>query len=383
MERKIIVICGEPSGDLQASLLVNSLKTIDQDIKVFAVGGEFLKNTGAQMIHDIRGLSVLGLFDALKKLGKFKALMSLVLDNIARIKPDAVILVDFSGFNLRLAKNIHSVFGPQNRPAIIYYISPQVWASRRGRVETIKKFIDKIIVIFKFEQEFYERFGVHAEFVGHPLLDIVKPSMAREEAVSAFSLKTDAPVLAILPGSRVSEVKKILPVMLGASRIIKEKIPQMQLIVSKPKNIDIKVYNDILKERIDSVKIIESRPYDCLNVADFCLVASGTATLETAIMQKPNVVVYKMGILTYWLNRPMVKLPYIGMENIVAGKIVAPEFIQCKARPQAIAQAVIDIIFSRRKIEEIKQELALVRDKLLPEGAPLGAARSILKFLEQ
>ena len=163
MEKKIVLVCGEPSGDLQAGLLVSKLKELDKSVRVFAVGGENLRQAGADIFQDIKGLSVLGLFDVLKKIGVFNKLMNTILDKIDQVKPDAVILVDFSGFNLRLAKAIN------RRSRIIYYISPQVWASRQGRVETIREFIDKLIVIFKFEQDFYRKFGIEAEFVGHPL----------------------------------------------------------------------------------------------------------------------------------------------------------------------------------------------------------------------
>ena len=375
MEKKIILVCGEPSGDLQAGLLVSKLKESDKDIRVFAVGGENLRRVGAEIFQDIKGLSVLGFFDALKKINEFKRLMRTVLAKIEEVKPDAVILVDFSGFNLRLAKKVNKRF------KTIYYISPQVWASRRGRVETIKKYIDKMLVIFEFEKEFYAQFGIEAEFVGHPLLDIVKPSMSKEAARQEFRLKEESPVFALLPGSRTGEVKKILPIMLKSARLIQEKIPDAQFIISKPGNTDKNVYALILSRYKLEIKLIESRQYDCLNAADFVLVCSGTATLETAIMQKPNVVIYKMGLLNYLLYRPLVKIPFIGMENIVAEKLVAPEFIQFKARPKAIAAKVVEIFQDKKQYELTRKELAGIKEKLGETQGPLRAAKIVLALI--
>jgi lipid-A-disaccharide synthase len=375
MEKKIIIVAGEPSGDLQAGLLISGLKELNSSIKVFAVGGSCSQKAGAQIIQEIKNLSVFGFFDALKKLGEFKKLMRLVLDKIKEIKPEAIILVDFSGFNLRLAKKINK------RVKTIYYIGPQVWASRPGRIKGIKKFIDKMLVIFKFEQGFYEKFGIDAEFVGHPLLESVKPTMKKENILAEFALKENAPVFALLPGSRASEIKNILPVMLKTAKLIKEKILSAQFIISKAQSIDNNVYSGILNHAGVDAKIIEGKQYDVLHAADFVLVASGTATLETAIMQKPNVVIYKMGLLNYLLYRPLVRVPFIGMENIVAGKLVAPEFIQFRARPKLIAEKVLEIFQDKKWLAKLQDDFIELRKKLGPPQAPLRAAKSILALI--
>ncbi|MEK6568055.1 MAG: lipid-A-disaccharide synthase, partial [Candidatus Omnitrophota bacterium] len=324
-------------------------------------------------------LSVLGFFDALKEIGEFRQLLRTVLAKIEEVKPEAVILVDFSGFNLRLAKKINKRF------KTIYYISPQVWASRRGRVRTIKKYIDKMLVIFEFEKEFYAKFGIEAEFIGHPLLDIVKPSMSKEAARREFNLKEESPVFVLLPGSRTGEVKRILPIMLKSARLIQEKIPDAQFIISKPSGLDNSIYESLLRVKQNNpnseVKLIVSRQYDCLNIADFVLVCSGTATLETAIMQKPNVIIYKMGLLNYLLYRPLVKIPFIGMENIVAGKLIAPEFIQFKAKPKAIALKALEIFRDKNQYELTRNELAGIKEKLGRPQGPLRAAKSVLALI--
>ncbi|OGX42891.1 MAG: lipid-A-disaccharide synthase [Omnitrophica WOR_2 bacterium RIFCSPLOWO2_02_FULL_45_28] len=400
MEKKIIIVSGEPSGDLQAGLLISGLKELDSGIGVFSVGGSCSQKAGAEIIQDIKGLSVLGFFDVLKKLGEFKKLMRLVLDKIEEIKPEAIILVDFSGFNLRLAKKINK------RVRTIYYISPQVWASRPGRIRTIKKFIDKMLVIFQFEQDFYKKFGIDAEFVGHPLLGLVKPSMSKEEARNEFGLNETSPVFALLPGSRAGEVKRILPIMLESARLIQEKILEAKFIISKPPSLDNTIYEKILKSSLRrmkpffqslrgaltqsgrrsnlnlEIKLIEAKQYDCLNVADFVLVASGTATLETAIMQKPNVVIYKMGFLNYLLYRPLVKVPFIGMENIVAGKELAPEFIQFRAKPKLIADKILEVFQDKKRLLEIEKGFLELKERLGQPHAPLRAAKSILALIK-
>lgn len=378
----LLIVCGEPSGDLNAAALAKNLFSLNPGIKISAVGGSHLAQAGANIFADIKGLAAIGLFDVLKKLPKFFSLKKLILKKVEAEKPDAIILVDFSGFNLRLAKAIgHKamVWPPlakaiNKRIPVIYYISPQVWASRPGRVKTIKKYIDKIIVIFKFEEEFYKKYGIEADFVGHPLLDIVPQEAGKKE-----SAKT---TITLLPGSRRQEVKHILPVMLKSALLISKKISDIQFIIAKSPNVDWDIYNRSIAGLEIDVRVIEGKTYDCLNAADFCLVASGTATLETAIMQKPFAVIYKMNLLNYLLYRPQVKLPFIGMANIVAGKKIVPEFIQFQATPQRIAAETLAIMNDPARLAQIKNGLAQVKSSLGEKGAALRAAQIILELLE-
>lgn len=370
-----MIICGEPSGDLNAASLVHAIRRINPDIEISGVGGTLLRNAGVQIFRDIKDLSVIGLFEAIKKLPKFLALKELVLQKIKEKKPDAVVLVDFSGFNLRLAKKIN-----KSVPTI-YYVSPQVWASRRGRIKTIKRYIHKMIVFFKFEQEFYRKHGIEADFVGHPLLDIVRPTLKKEEFINKFNLRGAKTTIALLPGSRRQEVENILPVMLEAAALIQKKIKDSSFIIAKPSQVDWEIYNRITSGSHIDLTIIEDKTYDCLGIADFCLVASGTATLETALMQKPFLIIYKMGLLNYLLYLPMVKIPHIGMINIVAQRKIIPEFIQFQATPQKISQYALKILGDRLEKERIKNELAEIKRVLGENGASLRAAENILEFL--
>jgi lipid-A-disaccharide synthase len=378
MEQKnILIVSGEPSGDLQAAHLARAILAINPQIKISAVGGAHLHQAGADVFWDIKDLAVLGLFDALKKLPKFFALKKLILEKIERERPAAVILVDFSGFNLRLAAEIKKTI------PVIYYVSPQVWASRPGRVKTVKKFIRKMIVLFKFEEEFYRKYGVDVDFVGHPLLDIVTATADKKEFRDRFGMSQVKKTIALLPGSRKAEIKNVLPVMLKAAAILRKEMKDVQFVLARGAGVDLSIYNRIIKRFNSDLKIIEGKTYDCLNIADFALVCSGTATLETALMQKPFLIIYKMNLLNYLLYRPQVKVPYIGMVNIVAGGKVVPEFIQFQAYPNAISKEVLRILNNPSEIQRIKNDLAQVKSSLGEKGASHRAARIIVDFLNK
>ena len=336
-----------------------------------------MRNAGAKIYYDIKDLAVIGLFDVLKKLPKFLSLKKLILQKIKEEEPDLIILVDFSGFNLRLARKIKRTI------PIVYYISPQVWASRTSRVKTIKNYITKIIVLFKFEEEFYARYGIVAQCVGHPLLDLVQKTMSKEEFLTKFNLSESKTTIAFLPGSRRQEIENILPIMLEAAMLINKKLAQVQFVIAKSPQVNWDIYSRKIRRMNIDLKIIEGKTYDCLNIADFCLVASGTATLETAIMQKPFLIIYKMDLLNYLLYRPQIKVAYIGMVNIVAGRKIIPEFIQFQADPKKISDTVLEILANPLKIQKMKNDLAQVKSSLGDKGASLRAAKIILDFLNK
>lgn len=366
-QKHILIICGEASGDLHAANLIRDIKKINPLIRISGVGGQLMRASGASILSDIKDLSAIGLFDVLKKLPKFFALKELILRKIRQDKPDAVIFVDFSGFNLRLAKQINKTI------KTIYYISPQVWASRAGRVKTIKKYISKMIVFFKFEEGFYKRYGVDVDCVGHPLLDIVTIKVGKKDASKT--------TIALLPGSRQTEIKYILPVMLKASLCISKKIKDAQFLLAKSPQVDRDIYQRLTKGAKLDLKIVEGKTYDCINLADFCLVASGTATLETAILEKPFCVIYKMHPLNYFFYRPQIKIPYISLVNILAERKIVPEFIQFRAVPKKIAQEATRIIQNPAEIERIKKDLVYLKSLLGEKGASQRAAQIIVDFI--
>ena len=376
-EKQILIVCGEASGDLNAANLAREIRKLDPSITIKAVGGDLLRHAGAQIIYDIKGLAVFGFFDVLKKLPQFFTLKDFLLKKIKEDKPDAIVFVDFSGFNLRLAKAIN------NAIRTIYYISPQVWASRSGRVKTIKRYISRMIVLFKFEEEFYKQHGIKVDFVGNALLDIVKPTADKLEFLRSYDLTHDKTTVALLPGSRKSEIKNIFPVMLRAAQRISKEMKSVQFVVAKSPHVDWNIYTNAVKGSNLHIEIIEGKTYDCLNVADFALVASGTATLETAIMQTPFAIVYKMNMLNYLLYRPQVKVPFIGMVNIVAGRKIVPEFIQFQATPAKIAEYALKILKDASARAQMKSGLAEVKSLLGEKGASRRAAQIIIDSLAQ
>jgi len=373
-EKNILIICGEPSGEMHAAGLAGALKKLNPGIKLSGIGSELLRSSGVEIFYDIKGLSVMGFFDVLKKIPRFLALKQLILNKISALKPDAIIFVDFSGFNLRLAKAIN------NTIPTIYYVSPQVWASRPGRVKTIAKYIKKIIVLFKFEEEFYRKYKIQAEWIGHPLLDIVKPTMPKDELLGNLKLSSAKTTLALFPGSRKEEIKRVLPIMLKSAVIIAKRI-EAQFVIAKAQQVEWDIYNALIKDLGLEIKIVEGKPYDCMNIADFCLVCSGTATLETTIMQKPFCLVYKTSALNYLLYRPQIKLPYIGLVNIVAGRKIIPEFIQFNASPKKIADYSVKTLQDKNKLQNISNDLAKTNASLGTKGAASRAAKIIDDFL--
>jgi len=374
-QKKILIVCGEASGDLNAANLATSLKKINPEIQILAVGGPLLRQAGTQIFYDIKGISVIGIVDALKKLPKFLALKKLVLQRIQTEKPNAIILVDFSGFNLRLAKAINKTI------PVIYYVSPQVWASRQGRIESIKKYVHRMIVLFKFEEEFYKKHGIEVDFVGHPLLDTIKPSAKKSETLAQFGLDSSKTIIALLPGSRNAEIKNILPVMLKSAKLINRNLGNAQFLIAKSPQVNLEIYNRLIHGTNLNIKIIEGKTYDCLNVADFALVASGTATLETAVLEKPFVIIYKMSYLNYFLYRPQVKVPFVGIVNIIAGKRIIPEFVQFNAKAGKIAAQVLKTLKDPAEMNHIKAELKQLSSSLGAPGASLRAAQIILDRL--
>ncbi|MBU1125246.1 MAG: lipid-A-disaccharide synthase [Candidatus Omnitrophica bacterium] len=375
-KKQFFIICGEASGDLHAATLVNAIRAQDPQVTFLAVGGSRLREAGATLIADIKDFSVIGFFDVLAKLPLFFRLKKLVLQKIKEEKPSLLILVDFSGFNLRLAKELRKTV------PTIYYISPQVWASRQGRIETIRRYIHKMLVFFRFEEEFYESHGIKVECVGHPLLDIVKPSMEKKEFLATYGLSDAKTTIALLPGSRHTEIQHNLPVMLQSARRIYQYKRDVQFVIAKTPQMSFDIYNTIIGGPNINITIVDAKTYDCVSAADFCLVASGTATLETAILGTPFCIIYKIGALNYLLYRPQVRVPHIGIVNIIAGKEIVPEFIQSQATPRKISDFVLKTLQTPPEMQRIKESLTQVTSDLGEPGAAGRAATIILDTLK-
>lgn len=377
--KKIFISAGEASSDLHAANLVKALEEISPDIKFFGLGGEKMEKAGVNLIYNLVDLAVVGFAEVLKNLFKFKEIFKQTLKKIDEEKPDLVILVDYPGFNLRLAKEVRK----RNIP-VIYFISPQVWAWGEKRIKLIKEVVSQMFVLFKFEENLYKKYAVAAEFIGHPLIDIVKPSIPAVEFRNTLRLSPRDTVIALLPGSRVSEVKRHLPTMLEAAKIIFKKSDnkKIQFLVAQAPALKNELFQIVKNETSIPITVVKDKTYDCLNISELALVCSGTATLETAIMERPMVVIYKISALNALLLKPMLKIPDIGLVNVVAGKRIVPECVQSRAKPSLIAQEALAILNSPKKITEIKQNLISVKQTLGLPGVSPRAAQIVFKFLQ-
>jgi len=376
MKKKLLIIAGEASGDLHAGHLVKALKSINPHLEVFGIGGRRMKEEGVEIIYDIVELAVVGFVEVIRHLGTFKKILKKLLALLETKRPDAIILVDYPGFNLRFAKYVKEKGIP-----VIYYISPQVWAWGKDRVTEIKKCVDKMIVIFGFEEEFYKDAGVKASFVGHPFLDIVKPLWKKEETIKHLHLNHHSVKIALLPGSREKEVERHLPAMLRSCEKIKASLPDAEFILSRRKELDKSIYNKIISSSKIKPHSLEARPYEIMDVSNLVIVSSGSATLEAAIMQRPMVIIYKTSIITWLLAKKMIKIPDIGLVNVVAGKRIVPELVQFQMNAQNIADESLVILKDKKRQEDIKESLGKVRESLGEKGATERAAHIIQRFL--
>jgi lipid-A-disaccharide synthase len=329
-----------------------------------------MRTEGVELLADAADMAVVGLTEVILKLGAILRVMYRLKASLARERPDLVILIDYPDFNLRLARAAR-----KRGIKVLYYISPQVWAWRKGRIETIRKSVDRMAVILPFEEKFYREAGVDVTFVGHPLLDEVRKKYPRTEALKRFSLRGDAITVGILPGSRRSEVVRLLPEMLRACRILTEKLSPLQFVLPLAGTLDPDFVRDILRQFPVTVNVIRDEIYDVIAVSDVAIVASGTATLETALLETPMVVVYKVSASSYAVGRRFIRVDHISLVNIIAGRSVVPELIQDDANPERIAAEVRELIVKRGKAGEMKDSLAEIRGKLGTPGAAKRTAR--------
>lgn len=374
--KRILIVAGEPSGDLHASNLVRDLKKIYPGIEFFGLGGVRSKDAGVDVIFDIAHLALVGLVDVIKNIFTVGKVYKEVLAKVDSDKTDLAILVDYPGFNLRLAKELKK----RNIP-VIYYISPQIWAWGRDRIKIIQKCVTKMVVFFKFEEELYKTYGVDAAFVGHPLIDTVKPKHDKPYILKKLGLSEDKKTIAILPGSRKSEISHLLETLVGASKLINEKLGNVQFILSKHPSLPLSLYEKGIEGSGLNMIIAEGDTYDIVAASDFAIVASGTATLETSILGTPYVLVYKSDLVTYIAYNIVVDIKHIGIANIIAGKTIVPELLQYNMTPEKVSAAVLDIMTHEEKRSKMISDLKDVRLSLGAPGASARAARSIAPLI--
>jgi len=371
---RILLVAGESSGDLHGADLVLALKAQQPQIEVFGVGGPALRGVGMQILVDTATIAGMGLFEAADKvraiLRTYRKLTALLRTD----PPDLLVLIDFPEFNLRLAKIAKRV-----GVRVFYYISPQVWAWRKRRVYTIAKRVDLLAAVFPFEPDFYAAHGCSVEFVGHPLVDRVRPTRSRTDTLQRYQLDPNRKTIVLLPGSRTQEVRYLLPPLLQAATALGD---TYQFVLAVASTLDQQTLRAEVEAHSTSMQVIQGDTYNLLHAADLAIVASGTATLETALLERPMVIVYRMAPLTYALARLFVRVPYIGMPNLIAGRCVVPELIQGQVTAPNIAAAARQLLTNTHTYSVAQEGLREVRKRLGEPGAAKRAAGLIAQMLE-
>jgi lipid-A-disaccharide synthase len=368
--KTIMIVAGEASGDMHGANLVREMLKVDPALNFYGIGGKKLKDEGVHILADASDMAVVGLTEVISKLRSILKIMGMMKRSLDERRPDLVILIDYPDFNLSLAKA-----AKKRGIKVFYYISPQVWAWRKSRIGQIKKTVNKMAVILPFEVDTYGREGFAVNYVGHPLLDMVELSYSKHESRKKFGLAVDKITIAIMPGSRSSEIKKLMPELMRAAGILKNEMPDVQFVLPLADTLEEATVTDITSRFNIEVKVISGHTYDVISCADLALVASGTATLETALLGVPMIIVYKISLLSYFIGRLIVDVKNIGLVNIIAGKTIVPELIQGDASGERIAAEALAILKNGERKQEIIKELAVIRTKLGEPGAARRAAQ--------
>ncbi len=372
---RILLVAGEASGDAHGADLVSALRARQPQLDIFGVGGPALRAAGMQTLVDSAAIAGMGLFEAADKLTALVRTYRALTRILRTHPPDLLVLIDFPEFNLRLAKVAKHVNVP-----VFYYISPQVWAWRRKRVYTIAKWVDLLAAVFPFEPDFYSAHGCSVEFVGHPLVGRVRPSRSRDDTLRLYHLNPVRKTIALLPGSRTQEVRYLLPPLLQAATVLGERY---QFILAVASTLDRDHIETTVRAHSAAIRVVQGDTYNITHAADLAVVASGTATLEVALLERPMVIVYRLAPLTYALARLFVRVPFIGMPNLIAERQVVPELIQSAVTPERIATEAQRLLTDARAYSVAQEGLREVRTRLGEPGAAARAADLVFNLLAQ
>ncbi|HUF22673.1 MAG TPA: lipid-A-disaccharide synthase [Vicinamibacterales bacterium] len=371
----VMMSCGEASGELYAASLARELRALAPGTRIVAMGGSQLREAGVEILADYHGISVTGLTEALRVIPRSLALIRELGAAADRIRPDVFVPIDFPDFNFRLMAAMKKRGIP-----VVYYISPQLWAWRAGRMRTMKRLVSKVLVIFPFEERIYRDAGVDAEFVGHPLVDLAVPSADRETLRARFGASGDAPLIALLPGSRGNELRAILPDMARAAALIARRLPDARFVLARAPRLHDDLFAPIAAHMPGlDVAMADQAADDVLAAADVAITASGTATVQAALHERPMVVVYRLSPLSALLGRLFVKLDTFGMVNLVAGERVVPELVQERFTPEAVADEVVSLVTDAARRDAMVAKLRDVKARLGGRGGARRAAEAILR----
>lgn len=372
--KTVFISAGEASGDLHAAALIEALKARCSGLRFFGLGGDLMRAQGVELLYDLRHLAVTGFWEVAKRIFHFRNVFKVTLSEIKRRKPDLVIFVDYPGFNLRMAQHCHRL-----GIKVVYYISPQVWAWKKGRIADIERDVDLLLTILPFEKELFDSAKLRCEFVGHPLLDLIDEAPEGEAFRTKYKIRSGEKIVALLPGSRENVVKNHYKTMLEAVKQVGAAGHNLRPFTAVRDELDPSLYE---KPEIDlgikPIHISEDR-YALMKSADISVVSAGTATLETALCGNPFCIVYRTNWLNYQIAKRVIKLPGVGLANIVAGKTVAPEFLQHEFTPENVSRFFVDVLTKPDYMRSIKSDLGGVRSRLGDHGAARRAAELIVE----
>ncbi|MFA7288860.1 MAG: lipid-A-disaccharide synthase [Melioribacteraceae bacterium] len=373
----ILIIAGEASGDLHGENLMREINAVDKSISFFGIGGEKMKSAGLKSFYSVSDMAFLGFWEVVKHLPFIRKVKKELIAAVIENNIKTVILIDYPGFNLNIAKKLKSL-----GIKVIYYISPQLWAWGQKRVEKVRTLVDKMIVIFEFEKEFYKKHRIDVEFSGHPLIDRLEDYklLSKEDFYTKNNLEPAKEILLLLPGSRKQEISRIFPNVIKAAEKIANEF-NMQIVVANPDNIDKESYSQFAGNV--RFKIISGYNYELFSYSKFGIIKSGTSTIEAAIFLLPFIVVYKTSGITYTIGKSLIKLDNIAMANIIAGENVVDELIQKDVSEQKIYKTVKKYLDNNKMYEELKNKLRIVKEKVGISGGSKKAAEIILKELNE
>jgi lipid-A-disaccharide synthase len=370
-----MIIAGEASGDLHGARLVSAMRGLNPDLDFFGIGGDALRRAGVQVRVDNSEMAVVGLFEAFPKMRVLFRALRTAKHDLKEIHPALLILIDFPDFNLRVAAAAKKLGIP-----VMYYISPQVWAWRTGRVKKIKKLVDHMVVIFPFEVDFYKEWDVPVTFVGHPLLDSTPPQGTVKQAED---LKGDGVLVGLLAGSRSQEVTRLLPTMVKVAEILSERVEGVRFAIPVASSVSRDLVEGIVRDGKAEFLVLSNRLHDVLDQATLVITASGTVTLEAAIAGTPMIIVYKISPLSYWLGKRLIRVKHIGLANLVAERPIVPELIQREASVERIADEALSMIGDEKRLAWMRRELLRTGQSLGAPGASNRAAKVALSLLSQ
>jgi lipid-A-disaccharide synthase len=368
-----MMVAGEASGDLHGGRLAEALRRLAPHLVVEGMGGLRMREAGVHLLADARETAVVGLTELWEKRRTLSGALRRLRDHLQRVRPSLLICIDFPDFNLLLARTAHRLGIP-----VCYFISPQVWAWRRGRIHTIRRLVRKMLVLFPFEETLYRQAGVDVTFVGHPLLDSLAAVPSREACRASLNVPDGALVLGLLPGSRRAEIRRHLPLLLEAAGRLTAVHPDLRLLMGVAPTLDGGIVESTVRASAVPVKVLQGRTYEVMRAADLLLAVSGTVTLEAAILGTPMIIIYRVGFLSWCVGRLLIHVRFIGLPNLVADEGIVPELIQFQATPERLAAAASAILNSPERQARMRIALADVRGRLGTPGATERAAREVL-----